>query len=219
MIPSFDAVLFWNTVFDKGAMAAVIVAVGYLANRYLEQYRSEKALATEAAKTRLARIGELWEELNVWEADAKRLFIEFCHRVVEELRAANFAGLAAEEDSASESSLEVLIGLGNVALPPVVVERVTAFSKPQHDALAVRGNELWRKIARYRFWLTDEVYTSMLRYHQQMQEAAVELNVTRDGFERSRSAFAALDAARQNVEDTMQRLITGSRARVPRQTS
>ncbi len=88
--------MFWNTLPDKGLLAAVLVGVGYVANRLLERYRSEIALSTEAAKIQLARIGGIWESLSAWEADAKHLFIQICRTMLDELRAANVEGVPAE---------------------------------------------------------------------------------------------------------------------------
>ncbi len=91
----FDPVLFWNTIFDKGLLAAIVPLFGDVLNRQFERYRSGIALETEAAKTRLSRIAALWEEMNLWESDAKRSFVEFCGVAIAELRAAGLAPQAA----------------------------------------------------------------------------------------------------------------------------
>jgi|SRR5882724_2495470 len=57
------------TLVDKAVIGALVVLAGYLLNRALEKFKSERALANEFAKQRLEKIAELWEALYKWEAE------------------------------------------------------------------------------------------------------------------------------------------------------
>jgi hypothetical protein len=210
MLPRFDAVLFWNTLFDKGVLAAILVGVGYFANRLLEQFRSEMALSTEGAKIRLARIGELWEELNLREADAKRLFIRLCRAMLDELRAADVRGVPAAVEG--ESAPDVLVAINGLTIPSAVLDRLAA-KLPNSKELADRGYELLRKLDQYRFWLKDDLHRAMKQYHIEMEKAAATLELSPEGIVNGRKAFFELSASRHDVDEIIDRLISRSRAR------
>jgi hypothetical protein len=53
MTPRFDPVLFWNTIFDKGLLALIVIVAGYVANRYLERFRGQLAVITGYVVSRL----------------------------------------------------------------------------------------------------------------------------------------------------------------------
>ncbi len=219
MSAHFDPVLFWNTLFDKGLITCVVLVAGLVANKYLERFRSDVAIATEGAKLRLSRIGEIWEELNLWEADSKSQFIEFCNAAVRELQAANVSGVPSAEEAGDEYASSILLRLGAIQIPPVVFEHLERDVLPRSQELAARGRELRRKIHRYRFWLKDELYESLSRYHLQLQKAAVAIELTPEGLKASREAFRALDAFRNDVDEVVNRLLSGAHERASKAKS
>jgi hypothetical protein len=205
MTPRFDPVLFWNSVFDKGLLAMIVIVAGYVANRYLERFRGQLALQNEAAKLRLGRIAELWEELSLWERDAKRQFLHFNRIALAECRAASLPGIPEPTDE--ESPTKVLMGLGNIQLPRAVQDKISAQVLPGTNELAERARELGRKMDRYRFWLKDELYGSMKRYLIEMQRAATLLELTPEGMASGKQAFKSLDDARHDVESVIEALL------------
>lgn len=202
-------------LFDKGLLACIVLAVGAFANRYLERYRGDMALSTEGAKVRLAKIGELWEEASLWEADAKLLFIDFTPTAVRELQAANLEGVPQEGEGEHEHSIKLLLRLpADLPIPQSVLDALETQILPQSQALAARAQNLGRQIHRYRFWLKDDLYRSMRQYHFQMQEAAVALQLSPEGIESGRQAFAKLNEARQNVDTIIGHILARPKRRL-----
>lgn len=207
----FDPVLFWNTIFDKGVLAAVLLLIGYFVNRRLERYRSGRALATEAAKIRLARIGELWEAFDLWDQEARRTFIDFCRNVVAELHAINYPGLQPTKPGEYERALPVLLQLteqqGEIKIPKEVEALIVKDIPARSAALAKKAQALHRKIDRNRFWLTDDIYKAMQKHCFDMQRAAISVEFTHEGLARMRAAYAALEKSRADVDSTLKALL------------
>ena len=199
MFPPFDAALFWNTLFDKGLLAAAILLLGYVANRWLEHYRYEMAIATEGAKLRLNHIGALWEQMNGWEAEVKGLFIEFAAESIMELRAAGVPGLPPE----SEGSVSAILKIAHMQIPAEVQDRVIATVGPKKAEHVARGHVLWREIDRQRFWLQEQLFQSMKKYHLAVQHAEATLELTPEAIEAGTAALDSLDARRHDVESAI----------------
>jgi hypothetical protein len=207
MFPPFDAAYFWNTLFDKGLLAGVVLVAAHLGNRYLERYRSERALVTEAAKLRLTRIGSLWEELNLWERDFGRLFIEFCGTTLKALRAAQVPGLPSEEESEREGPVKTLMKLEHPQIPKAVEESLAKQFSPRNTEFAQRASEIGRQIDRNRFWLGDELFDAMKVYHLKMQKTMILLEPSRDSMREFKTAYNELSKSRENADQVLSRLI------------
>lgn len=211
VFPNFDAIVFWNTIFDKLLLAGAVVTIGYVVNRWLERYRADMALATEAAKIRLDRLGRLWEETSAWEANVKGLFVEFAAVTMRELRDAGVEGLPSEDDGAIQALLD--LSKTNLLLPPPdVEERILAIMGPKKKAHAERGTAIWRDIDRYRFWIGEDLFGEMKRYHLAVQAADMMLDLTPEGIQRATLALNALDDVRRDVNSAIDHIL-GSRRR------
>jgi len=204
---------FWNTIFDKGLLAAVLLGLGYLANRQLEHYRSGRTLTTEAAKIRLKKIGELWELINLWDRDAKRDFLDFCHTLIAELRAIDYPGLPPAKDGEFQKALPTLLKLyenlhgTDILLPKDMAARLM---EPFHKKSALmnkRAKALHRKIHRYRFWLTEATFDAMMKHSFAMQQAVAQIEITPEGVADTKARYDALDNTRANVDSTLRMLI------------
>jgi hypothetical protein len=57
------------TLVDKAVIGAFLAVGGFWLSKLLERFKSERALANEFAKQRLARIAAVWESLYKWEAE------------------------------------------------------------------------------------------------------------------------------------------------------
>jgi hypothetical protein len=207
MIPSFDPALFWNTIFDKGLLTVVVLVAAHLANRYLEKYRSERALITEAAKERLSRIGALWEELHLWERDFGRLFVEFCGITLKALQEAQIPGLPSKEEIERLGAVKTLMGLENPQIPREVEESLAKQFSPRNAKLARRASEIGRHIDRNRFWLGDDLFDAMKTYHLKMQQTMIILEPSRASMQQFKSAYDELAKSRETVDDVLARLL------------
>lgn len=213
----FDPVIFWNSLFDKGLLACVVLLLGYVLNRSLERLRSDIAIGSEAAKIRLAKISALWEEMSLWESDAKRTFINYCHAMLLELRE---AGLAPAPTGAPEreSSIDALLALGDIPIPLELGERVHSLITPHWEELAKRATDIWRQLHRSRFWLKDDLFVAMGDFCIEMQNASVLLVPTSEGAAAGLAAFKALERKRENVDTVLERLLERP-SRQPRKPS
>ncbi|MDB4914716.1 MAG: hypothetical protein JWM95_2360 [Gemmatimonadetes bacterium] len=211
----FDPVFFWNALFDKGLLAGIVLLLGYVLNRQLERVRANFALSSEAAKIRLTKIGGLWEEMSVWESDAKRTYVDFCHTMLEELRAVGLA-LPPLGDSLRESAIDTLIALGDIPIPNDISERVDSVITPQWEELARRAKDIWAQLHRSRFWLKDDLFIVMGDYCIDMQRAATLLVPTPEGAVAGLAAFKALANDRENIDEVLLRLLDRHSKRSPR---
>ena len=207
MFPPFDPAVFWSTIFDKGLLSLVVLLGAYLANRYLEKYRSERALVTEAAKLRLIHIGALWEELDLWEKDFGRQFIEFCDITLKALYDARVQGLPSEEDSKRQGPVSTLLGLANPQIPKEVEESLAKQFSPRNAELARRVDEIGRQVVRNRFWLGEELFRAMRVYHMRIQETMIILEPSQGSMRQFKRAHEELAMSRDSVDVVLARLL------------
>jgi hypothetical protein len=121
-------------LFDRLLIGALLVAAGLWANYLLERYKQQEGFRTELNKTRVERIGEVWESLYVYEAAVDNLLDRFRVIIVE---------AKTERDEMKRKRDE---------LPPLI--------KSQADALA----ELVVISHRNRFWIGEDVYVEVTGY-------------------------------------------------------
>jgi len=57
------------TIVDKAVIGLMVAAVAFVFSKALEKVKSDRALANELAKQRVAKIAEVWEALDKYEAD------------------------------------------------------------------------------------------------------------------------------------------------------
>ncbi len=118
-------------VVDRLLIGALLVFAGLFANYLIEKYKFEEGFRTELNKTRVARIGEVWESLYVYEAAVDNLVDHFRDIVVE-------AKSEEEELRRRKKELPPLITIHAQALAQLIVAR-----------------------HKNRFWIGEDTYSEM----------------------------------------------------------
>jgi hypothetical protein len=121
-------------VIDKLLIGAILLGLGFAANHMLEQYRNKESFKTELNKTRVAKIGEVWELLYTFEADVDKLVQEFTKIAVE----------AKSDQDQLKKQKEVLA--------PLATQGRKSLEK------------LVRTAKQDRFWIGDEMYNDVMSY-------------------------------------------------------
>jgi len=77
-----------KTLLDKGVLGLLLLGCGFYLNRLLERFRTSLSFSTELNRTRVTRIGDVWEKLYEFEQCA-----ELSNRPGAERGKKSFAGL------------------------------------------------------------------------------------------------------------------------------
>lgn len=67
----------FKIILDKLLIGVLLVVVGVFANYIVEKYKFEEGFRTELNKTRVARIGEVWVNLYIYEASVDNVVDQF----------------------------------------------------------------------------------------------------------------------------------------------
>jgi len=130
----------FKVLLDRLLIGALLALTGLFANYLIEKYKFEEGFRTELNKTRVARIGEVWENLYVYEAAVDNLVDRFRDIVVE---------AKSEEDELRRKRNE---------LPPLI--------EIQEQALA----QLIAASHKNRFWIGEDTYSEMTSYSNVLAE-------------------------------------------------
>jgi hypothetical protein len=209
MFPPLDPVLLWNTLFDKGLLALVVLLFGLLANRYLERFRSDRALMTEAAKLQLSRIGALWEDMNLWERDADRLIVAFCNVSIRALLSRNVRGTPAAQAPDVDEALQLIEKLQHLEFPPEAVLEVHQRLAPEFKGIRDRSQKIARCVDRDRFWLKDELYVAIKAYCTEIDGLSRMVTAEPTSMLTFKAECRRIGKRRQDVDDVIRMLITG----------
>lgn len=117
------------TVVDKAVIGAIVLFAGYVLSRGLERFKSERALANEFAKQRIAKIADLWESLYKWEAEIihlalgvqKQIFLVSDDRIAQAMESLTPTLVELSKEGANE--LAELIDGGRFWLGPALHAR------------------------------------------------------------------------------------------------
>lgn len=121
-------------VIDKLLIGAILLGLGFAANHMLEQYRNKESFKTELNKTRVAKVGEVWELLYAFEADVDKLVQEYTKIVLE----------AKSDKEQVKKQKEVLT--------PIAAQGRQSLEK------------FMRIANQNRFWIGDEMYREVMAY-------------------------------------------------------
>jgi len=122
-------------VIDKLLIGILLLVAGVLANNLVEKYKLDEGFKTELNKTRVSRIGEVWESLYIYEASVDNVVNEFTQIVIE-----------TEGDDKLEYERR------QAELPPLI--------KVQKNVLA----HLIATNHKNRFWIGEKTYTEINNY-------------------------------------------------------
>lgn len=136
---SFKKEIF-KIVLDKLLIGILLVVAGVFANYLVEKYKFEEGFRTELNKTRVARIGEVWENLYIYEASVDNVVDQFRTIVIEENSA---------EDELKRKEKE---------LPPLI--------EIQGQTLA----NLIAASHKNRFWIGEETYLEIINYTNVLED-------------------------------------------------
>jgi hypothetical protein len=156
MFPPADWALLWNTLFDKLALAVVLLALGYIVNRRLERFKSREALRKSMAEHRMPKIAAHLERFLELRSDIG--FMLYANWL-----AANPMGEPPVHDIANLEELRA--------------ERVQQYERFWNDAMHFRREgmrkveEAARAVERDRFWLGAETCDVVLRQYGQLSVA------------------------------------------------
>ncbi len=125
---------------DRLLIGCLLVFAGLFANYLIEKYKFEEGFRTELNKTRVARIGEVWENLYVYEAAVDNLLDHFRNIVVES---------KSEEEELRRRKKE---------LPPLIKSHEQALTQ---FIVAKLKN---------RFWIDEDSYSDITEYSNVLSE-------------------------------------------------
>ena len=120
---------------DKLLIGLILVVAGVFANNLVEKYKSEEGFRTELNKTRVARIGEVWEGLYIYEASVDNVLNHFTQIILE-----------------TKNNEKLELERRQTELPPLI--------KTQQSALA----DLIASTHKNRFWIGEETYKEINNY-------------------------------------------------------
>lgn len=124
----------FKIILDKLLIGVLLVVAGVFANYIVEKYKFEEGFRTELNKTRVARIGEVWENLYIYEASVDNVVDQFRTIVIEE---------KSDEEELKRKKKE---------LPPLI--------EIQGQALT----NLIASSHKNRFWIGEETYLEIINY-------------------------------------------------------
>lgn len=130
----------FKIILDKLLIGILLVGAGIFANFLIEKYKFEEGFRTELNKTRVTRIGEVWENLYIYEASVDNVVDQFRIIVTE-----------------AESDEEELTRMGNELFPLIDV---------QGQALT----NLVATTHKNRFWIGEETYFEVIDYTNVLEE-------------------------------------------------
>lgn len=130
----------FKIILDKLLIGILLVIFGAIANQVVEKYRFEEGFRTELNKTRVARIGETWENLYIYEASVDNVVDQFRTIVIEE---------DSDEEEFRRKQIE---------LPPLI--------EIQGQALT----NLLATSYKNRFWIGEDNYLEIINYTNILEE-------------------------------------------------
>lgn len=209
-MPTFDPAFvqeLWLAVVDKLALGLILVGVGFLANRKLEDYRAHRALATEVSKRRVALVGEIVAKtMEVEVAYLERTFL-LIQALVDESRAAGRTDLPANVVWEVEPAMAIAIQMGDaVPLPPGASDRVTAKLAPANAKVDGALEEVHRLLASSRFWLGRSTHRKLIAQVTTISGVFAQLQPNASSFMTFRDHYATLLRERGDAESFLDSL-------------
>ncbi len=127
-------------LFDRFMIGVLLIFIGLFANYLIEKYKSQEGFRIELNKTRVARIGEVWENLYMYEASVDNLVDHFTKITIE-------AKSEEEELKRKKEELPASIKTFEQALAQLVAVRL-----------------------KNRFWIGEDSYLEITNYSDVLSE-------------------------------------------------
>lgn len=136
----------YKIAFEKLLIALTLVIAGFFATRLLEEYKSQQSFHAELNKTRIQKIGELWEKVYLFASLDEKLF--------------------SRSSNSTFSLIESISGKTQEEIKKMEEERKEKL-KNDRQKLA---NELEELLPKYRFWLSEDNYQAVMEFYYLSQQ-------------------------------------------------